>query len=70
MARTKDSLKAKMKAELEGKGFVFDSVGRTPTPWLDNFIDALAKAYIDDYHENGKAVGTDSNGDSHSLSLE
>jgi len=35
-----------------------------------NFLTALVKGILDEIRENGEAVGTDSNGDTHDLKIQ
>lgn len=68
MAMSQASLKSRMIAELQTRGFNLEDSG-----WMDDFLEAIAQATYDEITTNARAVGTDTGpngGDSHSLTIE
>lgn len=65
MGITAASLKARWETKLAEKGFDVDGSG-----WMGDFLDALAAGTVDEIHDNAKATGTDSRGDTHNLTIE
>ena len=65
MAMSDESAVNRIIENLQGlKGFDFQQEN------AKNFIHALVKGILDEIRENGEAVGTDSNGDSHDLKIQ
>jgi len=69
MALDKTSLKNRILNELAVRGFGVSAQDPKGNNWLDKFAEAIASAIVDEIQQNAKAVGTDSNGDSHNLSI-
>ena len=70
MALDKNRLKYRIINELRDRGFKVEGTGRDGIHWLELWSDAIATAIIDEITENARAVGEDSDGDSHSLRIE
>lgn len=70
MALDKSSLKERIITELEGQGFNTTANGRDNGEWLPKYAQAIANAIIDEIQANARAVGVDSDNDSHELSIE
>ncbi|RUM27806.1 MAG: hypothetical protein DSY42_09370 [Aquifex sp.] len=69
MAMDKLSLKNRILNELSARGFGVSTTDPNGNNWLDKFAEAIASAIIDEIQQNARAVGTDSNGDSHNLNI-
>lgn len=70
MALSKSSLKSRILNELSSRGFNVNNPRKDSEPWLDKFAEAIANAVVDEIQQNARAVGSDSNGDSHNLNIE
>jgi len=69
MALNKTSLKSRIITELSNQGFGVKTTDPNGNNWLDKFATAIANAVIDEITMNAQATGTDSNGDTHNLSI-
>jgi len=69
MAMSASSLKSRIVTNLTNAGFDVTATGKDGITWMDKFLDAISQAIIDEITSNAEAVGQDSNGDTHDLSI-